>query len=88
MVNEPVDGGNGHHRVAEDGVPLAKRLVGRDEYTLAFIAIGNQLEEDRGFSFGLLDIAEVIDDDEVKAVKLLQAGRKLQLQLGLLQLLH
>ena len=88
MVNEPVDGSNGHHGVTEDCLPLAEGLIGSDHDALALIAIGNQLEEDRSFRFGLLDIAEVIDNDEVKAVKLFKRSLKLQMQLFFLQMLN
>ena len=86
-MNESVNGSDGHHGVAENGFPLAEGLISGDHNALALIAISNEFKEDGGFSLRLLDIAEVIDDDEVEAVKLFESSLKLQMQLLLLQLL-
>ena len=88
MVNEAVNGSNGHHGVAEDRLPLTKRLIGGDHDALALIAIGNEFKENGGFSFRLLDVAEVVNDDEVKTVELFESSLKLQLQFSLLQQLN
>ena len=44
-MHQSVNSGNGHHRVGKDALPLAKRLIGRDEQALTLIAVSNQLEE-------------------------------------------
>ena len=84
MVNESVNGSDGHHGVAEDRFPLTERLISRDHDAFTLIAISNQLKENGGFSFRLLDVAEVINDDEIKAVELFESSLKLQMQLVLL----
>jgi hypothetical protein len=68
-------------------VPLAKGLIGSDEQAFAFITMGNEFKEDRGFGFGLFDIAEVIDNQQVEAVQFAESVGQQQLDFGLLEVL-
>lgn len=62
MVDEAVDHGGGHDVVAEDLAPAAEGFVGRDDEAGAFIAGGDQWEE-QVRRFGLEgDIADLVDD--------------------------
>jgi hypothetical protein len=74
MVNQSVNGGNGHDGVSKDVVPLTKGLIGGDDEASRFIAMGNEFKEDGGFSLRLFDIAEVIYQEEIKAVELSEEG--------------
>lgn len=49
MVDQAVNGGNGHHRIGKDALPLTKRLIRRDQEALALIAVGNEFKQHRGF---------------------------------------
>ena len=88
MVDQAIHGSHGHHGIGKDGIPLTEGLIGSDQQTFAFVAVSDQLEEDRSFRLRLLDIAEVINDEEVKAVELFKGGRQLKLEFGLLEVLH
>lgn len=88
MVDEAIYGSNGHHRVREDGIPLAKGMVCGNQETATLVAMGNQLKENGGFRLIFFDIAEVVEDEEVKAVQFRQGSWELELELGVLQLLH
>lgn len=69
-MNEAVDGCHGGHGILEDLVPLGEDQVGGDDDALSFVALGQELEKDFHFLAGLLDIADVIEDDGVKALEL------------------
>lgn len=60
MVDQPVDGGQGHGLVGEDLVPFAEGLVGGDQQGSAFVAGADQFEEDAGLGLVLGDIGEVV----------------------------
>jgi hypothetical protein len=49
MMDEAIYRSDGHHVISKDGVPLAERLISRDEKTTSLIAMGNQFKENRGF---------------------------------------
>ena len=87
-MNQPVDSGHGHHGIGEDVIPLTKGLIGGDKETVALVAMGNEFKENRGFRLRLFDIAEIIDNQQVKAVKLRQGDGQEQLGFSLLKLLH
>ena len=44
MMDEAIDGREGHGLVREDLAPFAERLVGRDQHGSAFVTGGDQLE--------------------------------------------
>ena len=64
MMHQPIDSGDGHHVIGKNRIPLAEGLIGGDQQTFAFIPMGNQFKEDRGFRLGFLDIAQVIDNEQ------------------------
>ena len=64
MVDEPVDHRGGDGVVAEDLAPAAEGLVGGDDQGGAFVAGGDELEEQvRGFGFEG-DVADLVDDQQ------------------------
>lgn len=65
MVEEPVHGGAGHQRVAEEGRPLFDGAVGGDDGAFALVALADHFVEVRGFILGEATQAEVIDDEQL-----------------------
>ena len=64
VVDEPVDHGGGDDVVAEDFAPAAEGLVAGDDQAGAFVAGGDELEEQvRGFGFER-DVADLVDDEQ------------------------
>jgi len=64
VVDEPVDHGGGDDVVAEDLAPPPERLVGGDDQAGAFVAGGDELEE-QVCRFGLEgDVPDLIDDEQ------------------------
>jgi integrating conjugative element protein (TIGR03761 family) len=51
VMDQPVDGGDGHHVVREDAIPGAERLVGGDDHAAGLVAVGDQFEEHGGLGF-------------------------------------
>ncbi len=58
-----------HHRIGEDCVPLTERLIGCDEQTFTLIPVSNEFKQYRGFSLGLFDVAQIVEDKQIKTVK-------------------
>lgn len=50
VVNEAVDGGDGHGLVVEDAFPLGEGVVAGDDEAAPLIAMGDEFEKDAGFS--------------------------------------
>ena len=78
-MHQPINSGDGHHRVSKNRIPLTERLVGSNEQTLTLIAMGNEFKQHAGFRFRLFDIAQVVKNEQVKAVKLFKCRLQLQL---------
>lgn len=72
----------------EDAFPLGKRQVTGEEHTAAFITLGQQREQHLHFLPGLLDIAQIIDDQHFVASQFLQNPRQAQIPFGDQQILH
>src|SRR4051794_39539876 len=64
-VGEPVDDGFGEAGVVEDLGPFAEWEVGGDDQRSAFVAFGEDLEEELGGAGGQGEIAELVQDDEL-----------------------
>ena len=80
VVDEPVDHGGGDDVVAEDFAPAAEGLVAGDDQAGAFVAGGDELEEQVG-GFGFEgDVADLVDDEQRVAAQAdaarLGAGRR------------
>jgi hypothetical protein len=76
MVDEPVDGGQGHGGIWEDRPSFAERLVGGDEDGATLVTGADQLEQDRGLGLDLADVREVVEDQEIEAIDRAQLTRR------------
>src|SRR5260221_5549327 len=70
VMDEAVDGGEGHGLIGEDLAPLSERLVCGDQHGSPFVSGGNQLEENAGLGMVLGDICDVVEDQQVVVVEL------------------
>ena len=69
VMHEAVDGCHGGHGILEDLIPLGEAQVGGDHDRLLLVALGQEVEEGLHFLAGLLDIADVVNDDTVEALE-------------------
>ena len=67
MMGEPVEKRRRHLGVAENARPFTESEIGRDEDRSAFIESADQVEEELAADLGKGQIAEFVEDDEVKA---------------------
>lgn len=70
VVNKPVDGGQGHGRIREDGIPFAEGLVGGDQHGAALISCADDFEQDAGLRLIFGDIGDVVEDQQMELVEL------------------
>jgi hypothetical protein len=69
VVHESVDQGGGDHRVAEDLAPRFESAVAGDDDRAAFVAAGDEREEEvRGLSFER-EVADLVDDQQLVALE-------------------
>jgi hypothetical protein len=61
FVGEAVDDGFREAGVGEDLCPFAEREVGRDYQAAAFVALGEDLEDEFGGTVGQFEIAELVE---------------------------
>ena len=61
MVDEPIDQSGGDHRVAEDLTPLLEAAVGGDDDRAAFVAAGDEGEEQVGGLAFEREVADLVD---------------------------
>ena len=66
-VGEAVDDGLGEPGVGEDLGPFAEGQVGGDDQRSAFVAFGEDLEDELGGAVGQGEVAEFVQDDELGA---------------------
>ena len=86
LVGEPVDDGLGEPGVGEHLGPLAEGEVGGHDQRAAFVALGDDLEDDFGGALGQRQVAEFVEDDEFGARVAADDACELSSRLGLLQL--
>src|SRR5207248_44650 len=65
VVEQAVEDGSRHDRIAEDGAPFANRAVGGDQHAAAFVTARHQLEEEMRRVWFERQIAEFVDDQEL-----------------------
>src|SRR5680860_763864 len=77
VEGEPVRDGGGQARVGERRSPLAERRVGGDRDAGAFVAFGEDLEQQLGAARVQVQIAELVEaaDDRVLAKTIARYGR-------------
>ena len=88
MMDQSVDGGDGHGLVGEDLIPATERLVGGDGDAAVFIASGDQFEEDAGFGLILVRVGDVVEDDQVELIEFGQGCLEDEITTGGLKPLH
>jgi hypothetical protein len=69
VVNEPVDEGGGDHGVAEDLAPGLEAAVAGDDDRAAFVAAGDQGEEQIGRLAFEREVADLVDDQQAVALQ-------------------
>ena len=62
VVHDPVDRRGSGHGVGKDAFPLGEDQVGRDAQRPAFVAFGDQGEEDLGLLGALGQVAQVVQE--------------------------
>ena len=82
VVNEAVDGRSGGHGVLEDPVPVAEDEVAGDEDGAAFVALRHQREEDLDLVSALLDVANVVEDQQLEGVEPSERTGQVEVSLG------
>ena len=82
VMDHPVDGRGGGHGVGEDALPLREDQVGGDAQRSAFVAFGDEGEEDLGLLSALGQVAQVVQEQEVEVVQLAQPAGQAQVALG------
>ena len=83
VVQEAIEDRRGEHLVAEDGAPLRDDLVGRDEQAAALVATGDELEEEMRAAPLERQVAELVDDEQLRLCEEARALGELALGLGL-----
>jgi hypothetical protein len=61
LVGEAVDDGLGESGVGEDLGPFAEGQVGGDDQAAAFVAFGEDLEDEFGGALGQREVAELVE---------------------------
>ena len=82
MVHDPVDRCRGGHGALEDLFSLAEHHVAGHDDRTAFVALGDQREGHVGLVGTLLQIAEVVEDQDLEAVELAECTRQIEVALG------
>ena len=85
VVDEAVDGGEGHGGIREDLAPFAEGLVGGDQQGSPLVSGTDEFEQDAGFGLVLGDIGEVVEDQQVVLVELGDGGFEGEFAAGDLQ---
>jgi hypothetical protein len=65
VVEQAVEEGGGDDVIAEDSAPLRHRLVGGDEGARAFVALGDELEQQVCAPAFEGEVAELIEDEQL-----------------------
>src|SRR5258705_10140501 len=81
-MQEPVEDRGGQDLVAEDGAPLRHHLVGRNEQTAALVAARDELKEEMRAAAFEGQIAELIDEEELRLTVKHQPIRELSVRFG------
>ena len=65
-MQQAVEDGGGDDGIAEHLAPLAEGLVGGEQDAAAFVAGGDELEEQGGAEFVEREVAELVDDEQLR----------------------
>ncbi len=81
MVDEAIDGRLRRHGVLEDPIPLAEDEVAGDHDRAPLVALGEEREEDLDLVGGLLDVADVVEDEALVRVETAERARQSEVAL-------
>ena len=70
MVREAVEQRGGHLGIAEDGRPLAEGQVGGDDDRGLFVELADQVEQQLSARSGERQVAQFVEDHDVKPAEL------------------
>ena len=87
-MHQAVDSGACRHRIFEDGFPLAEWKVAREHHAPSLVTFRQQREQHLHLFTALLNVADVINDDRVKAREPFQQAAQLQVSFGDQQFLN
>ena len=73
---QPVHGSQRHRCIGEQLVPRRERLVGGERDAFSLVALGDQFEQHAGFRLIASDVADVIEHQQIKAIKSSEFGRQ------------
>src|SRR5665213_4175337 len=88
VVNKSIDRRDRHGCVDEDVAPFRERRVCGDGDALALVAFSDEFEEDGGFSLVLADVANIVEDQEIEAIKACNFVRETKIPAGNLKALY
>lgn len=88
MMHHAINCGQGGHRTLKNPRPFRKHQIGRDQYTLALVALGQQCEQHLHFILIMLDITNVVEDQAREAIPFGQFLRQTQIAFGSEEPLH
>ena len=88
VVDESVDGGDGHGFVLEEGFPLAEGLIAGDDNGSSFVAFRDEFKKDVGFVVVFAGVADVVEDEAVEAVEFGEGCGEGEVAFGGLELLE
>ena len=74
VMDDAVDGGGRGHRVFENLVPFSEDQIAGDDHGAPLVALGHEREEDFDLLGALLDVAEVVEDDDVEGIESAQCA--------------
>ena len=67
MVQQAVEDGRRDDRIAEEFLPVAEALVGRDDGRASLVAVRHELEEEVRLLAGYREVAHFVHDHQVRA---------------------
>src|SRR3546814_20520277 len=70
-----------------DVVPCRKWLVGGNGERVAFVAVGDELEQGAGLDLVLADVGQIVEHDEIELVELVENGGQAEVAARGLELL-
>ena len=68
-MNQTVDSGECHRGIWKYLIPTREGLIDGPRQALPFMALGNQLTQDRSFRLVPPNVAQVVKDQEVKSIQ-------------------
>ena len=66
VMQQPVQDGRGHDPVAEHVAPVTERLIRGQQNAAAFVTCGNDLEQQMGGARRHRQVAELVDDEQLR----------------------